>query len=81
MRIISCTNFLHRSMPGKHEALRCWFDVGPRRRRLANIDPALVQFLVFDRCFSCLLGSLHNVTLFFNKIFFNAMLFDSVSQA
>ena len=32
----------YRSMPGKSEALgRCWFNVGPRRRWLASIDPAL----------------------------------------
>ena len=31
------------SMPGKREALgRCWFNVGPLRRWLASIDPALV---------------------------------------
>ena len=62
------------SKPGKREALgRCWFNVGPRR-----IDgrPALIRhwFSV-----SCLLGSLHNFTLFL-IIYYSMLCFlDSVS--
>ena len=62
------------SMPGKREALgRCWFNVGPRR-----IDgrPALIRhwFSV-----SCLLGSLHNFTLFLTIYYSMRCFLDSVS--
>ena len=62
------------SMPGKREASgRCWFNVGPRR-----IDgrPALIRhwFSV-----SCLLGSLHNFTLFLTIYYSMLCFLDSVS--
>ena len=62
------------SMPGKREASgRCWFNVGPRR-----IDgrPALIRhwFSV-----SCLLGSLHNFTLFLTIYCSMLCFLDSVS--
>ena len=57
-----CRPTIGLSMPGKREALgRCWFNVGPRR-----IDgrPALIRHWFGV---SCLLGSLHNFTLFLTK--------------
>ena len=62
------------SMPGKREALgRCWFNVGPRR---INGRLALIRhwFSV-----SCLLGSLHNFTLFLTIYYSMLCFLDSVS--
>ena len=70
----NCVHVYYRYMPGKREPLgRCWFNVRPRR-----IDgrPALIRhwFSV-----SCLLGSLHNFTLFLTIYYSMLCFLDSVS--